>query len=96
MDTFFIKPVNPAICPRDPDTGERLAAEGEDKPVNTYWLRRQLHGEVEVVASPNGGSASDSKSAKVTSPHGGSASDSKSAKVTSPHGGSAPDSKSAK
>ena len=49
MDTFFIKPTDPASRPRDPETGERLDAAGEAKPMNSYWLRRQLAGEVERV-----------------------------------------------
>lgn len=49
MNTFFIKPTDPASRPRDPETGARLAAEGEEKPMNTYWLRRQLAGEVDVL-----------------------------------------------
>ena len=68
MDTFVIKPVNPAIRPRDPDTGARLAAEGEEKPVNTYWLRRQLAEEVEIVAPPNSSPAPNSNSAPNSNP----------------------------
>ena len=52
MDTFFIKPTDPASRPRDPQTGERLKEAGEEKPMNTYWLRRQLAGEVEVGKPP--------------------------------------------
>ena len=52
MDTFFIKPTDPASRPRDPETGQRLAEAGEEKPMNTYWLRRQMAGEVEVGKPP--------------------------------------------
>lgn len=33
---------------RDPMTMQHLAAEGEDKPANDYWLRRLLEGGVEI------------------------------------------------
>lgn len=49
MDTFFIKPTDPASRPRDPETGQRLKDAGEEKPMNSYWLRRREAGEVEVV-----------------------------------------------
>ena len=52
MMTFFIKPTDPASRPRDPQTGQRLAEDGEEKTKNTYWLRRLLAGEVEAVKPP--------------------------------------------
>jgi hypothetical protein len=56
MDTFFIKPaINPetqqTYVVMDPDnTGATLSAEGEEKPKNTYWLRRLADGGVIEVA----------------------------------------------
>lgn len=39
MKTFFIKPQK-GLTVRDPETREPLKADGEEKPRNTYWLRR--------------------------------------------------------
>lgn len=73
MNTFFIKPTDPAIRPRDPETGERLAEAGEAKPMNSYWLRRQMAGEVEVATPVSGspvsretGQGKNRKSASAT------------------------------
>ena len=65
MNTFFIKPTDPAIRPRDPETGERLAEAGEAKPMTSYWLRRQLAGEVEVAERVSG-QGKNRKSASAT------------------------------
>ncbi len=58
-----IKPTNPEQCPRDPDTKRPLStkgddgAEGEEKQETSFWIRRLLAGEVELVherAAPTG------------------------------------------
>lgn len=40
VPTFFIKPANEKLLVKDPKTREPLKATGEEKPRNTYWLRR--------------------------------------------------------
>jgi len=49
-----IKPAQPALIVRDPDTGKPLAAEGEKKPKTSYWLRRLRDGDV-VETKAKGG-----------------------------------------
>lgn len=44
--TLTIKPAKPDLIVRDPDTGQPLAADGEVKPGNSYWLRRLRDGDV--------------------------------------------------
>lgn len=43
-----VKPVQGAVV-RDPETKKLLAASGEMKPQNSYWLRRLRDGDVEEV-----------------------------------------------
>ncbi|MGR6980811.1 DUF2635 domain-containing protein [Testudinibacter sp. P27/CKL/0425] len=43
-----IKPKSGLII-RDPETLEQLAGKGEDKPRNSYWLKRLKDGDVEQV-----------------------------------------------
>ena len=64
METFFIKPSDPASRARDPETGQRLAVDGEEKPINSYWLRRQQAGEVEVAEPVSRKTASPAKRGK--------------------------------
>ena len=45
---FKIKPKAGMVI-RDPDTFEPLAAEGEDKQRNGYWLNHLKNGDVEIV-----------------------------------------------
>lgn len=56
MSNFHIKPA-PGKSVRDPRTMRLLAAKGEKKPRNTYWLRRAEAGDVLVIekAKPKGG-----------------------------------------
>ncbi len=49
-DTFIIKPATEDKV-RDPITKQHLAAEGEEKPRTTYWLRRLMAGEVVEVSN---------------------------------------------
>ena len=39
--SFFIKPSREGLIVRDPATRRPLAVEGEDKPKNAFWLRRE-------------------------------------------------------
>jgi hypothetical protein len=49
MDVF-LKPARPGLIVRDPETGAALAAGGETKPRNSYWIRRINDGDaVEVT-----------------------------------------------
>lgn len=48
-EVFKVKPTTEEIKVRDPETGAVLKAEGENKPKDTYWLRRLQEGVVEVV-----------------------------------------------
>lgn len=50
QDKIFIKPAEGRQV-RDPITKEPLAAEGDSKPRNSYWLRRVKEGDV-VISSP--------------------------------------------
>ncbi len=40
MQTFTIKPKTSGLLVRDPESRKPLKPEGEEKPRNTYWLRR--------------------------------------------------------
>lgn len=46
MDEFFIRPAVEGACLRDPVTGDPLAAAGESKARNPYWVRCLLRGDV--------------------------------------------------
>ncbi len=48
---FFIKPANDQVAVRDPKSGRALAAEGEYKPQNSYWMRRLRDKDV-IEATP--------------------------------------------
>lgn len=48
---------------RDPDTMAQLAAKGEDKPRNGYWLKRLKDGDVELI-EPKQAVASKEKGAE--------------------------------
>lgn len=50
-DQMFIAPAKTGLIVRDPVTGNPLAAAGEYKPRNSYWLRRKKDGDV-VAATP--------------------------------------------
>lgn len=45
-ETFHIKPARPDLVVCDPVTRQALAAAGEEKPRDTYWLRRLREGDV--------------------------------------------------
>lgn len=47
----MIKPA-PGVTVRDPQTAQPLAAEGENKPRSSYWLRRLKDGDVVEVKAP--------------------------------------------
>ena len=49
MNTMRIKPSRKDVVVRDPETRRPLAAKGEEKPKNTYWLRRLRDGDVVEV-----------------------------------------------
>lgn len=46
MDTFFIRPACPGADIRDPETGDRLTDEGQDKPRTPHWIGLQIRGDV--------------------------------------------------
>ncbi|NOI79237.1 DUF2635 domain-containing protein [Vibrio tubiashii] len=48
VTTFKIKPKQ-GFTVKDPKTFKPLKPEGEDKPRNTYWLRRVQDGDCTVV-----------------------------------------------
>lgn len=50
MTEFYIKPADQRLV-RDPVSGAPLNADGEYKPMNSYWLRRRKDGDV-VEAAP--------------------------------------------
>lgn len=50
-DTAFLKPAAPHLVVRDPETRQLLAADGEPKPLSTYWCRRLRDGDVVVVVA---------------------------------------------
>lgn len=45
-------PARPDVTVRDPITREALPAEGASKPLNTYWSRRLVDGDVMVAPAP--------------------------------------------
>ena len=48
MKTAILKPADGGTV-RDPDTFEKLPAEGAEKPLTSYWLRRLDQGDVILV-----------------------------------------------
>lgn len=46
MDTFFIRPACPGADIRDPETGDRLPDEGQDKPRTPHWIALQIRRDV--------------------------------------------------
>jgi hypothetical protein len=46
--TVRLLPARPDVTVRDPITREPLAAAGEAKPLDTYWSRRLVDGDVMV------------------------------------------------
>jgi Protein of unknown function (DUF2635). len=56
MNDFFLKPA-PGKSVRDPRSMKLLAAKGERKPRNSYWLRRVADGDVVVVEKKTKGKA---------------------------------------
>lgn len=48
MSKFTLKPADGKSV-RDPRTMKQLAAEGEQKPRSSYWLRRVACGDVVIV-----------------------------------------------
>ena len=53
METVFAKPVSPDLVVRHPDTGKRLDPEGETVIRSSFWLRRELDGNVELSEPPH-------------------------------------------
>ncbi len=51
-DLVYLKPTDPDAIVRDPLTRRPLAAEGEEKPLSTYWRRRLKAGEVVRASKP--------------------------------------------
>lgn len=49
--TATLKPAADLVV-RDPITRQPLAAEGEAKPLDTYWSRRLVDGDVVIVEQP--------------------------------------------
>lgn len=49
---FFIRPKGEGRIVRDPITRQPLAAAGEPKSKDSYWLRRQDDGDVEECKPP--------------------------------------------
>ena len=47
-----LKPAAASLVVRDPVTRLPLAAEGEAKPLDTYWSRRLVDGDVVIVEQP--------------------------------------------
>lgn len=56
MSEFTVKPA-PDKAVRDPRTMNLLAAKGEQKPRNAYWLRRVADGDVVVIETKKKGKA---------------------------------------
>lgn len=48
-DMLHIKPAAPDLLVLDPETGQPLAADGEYKPREMYWLRRINDGDILVI-----------------------------------------------
>jgi len=48
-ETIKIKPADPKITVRDPETRKPLATKGESKPLTPYWRRRLNDGDVVEV-----------------------------------------------
>jgi len=57
MENMFIKPARPGLIVRDPATGKALDAAGENKPRDTYWIRRKNAGDVITATPPEDASA---------------------------------------
>ena len=60
MATFKIKPTK-GLTVRDPETREPLKAAGEEKPRNTYWLRRVKDKSVTVMDAKKNTSTKESE-----------------------------------
>jgi hypothetical protein len=52
MDTFFIRPACPGADIRDPENGDRLPDEGQDKPRTPYWIALEIRGDIVVGPPP--------------------------------------------
>lgn len=50
-ESRYLKPADGRLV-RDPVTGKHLASTGEDKPRNSYWLRRLKDGDVVEAKRP--------------------------------------------
>lgn len=58
-ETAILRPAHADLVVRDPDTRKPLAADGEPKPLTTYWHRRIAEGDVVVVSAPVGAPAAE-------------------------------------
>lgn len=63
MKTAILKPAEGATV-RDPDTFEKLPAEGAEKPLTSYWLRRLEQGDVISVEPAAAGTKQKTSSEK--------------------------------
>ncbi|MBA1445879.1 MAG: DUF2635 domain-containing protein [Chromatiales bacterium] len=50
-ESHYLKPADGRLV-RDPVTSKHLASNGEDKPRNSYWLRRLKDGDVVEAKRP--------------------------------------------
>lgn len=48
-ETATLRPAQPELVVRDPETLQRLAADGETKLLSTFWQRRIAEGDVVVL-----------------------------------------------
>lgn len=55
MKQLFVKPARKGLIVRDPQTGQPLSYEGEQKPDTTYWRRRLRDGDVVAPTPAKGG-----------------------------------------
>jgi hypothetical protein len=51
-DTVHLLPASPDVTVRDPITREPLPVGGAPKPLDTYWSRRLVDGDVMVAPAP--------------------------------------------
>jgi|GEM_PF-2353791 len=63
MPTFKLKPAHKDVLVRDPDSLKPLAADGEDKPQTSYWMRRIAEGDVIDIEAQAAQQAADKKAA---------------------------------
>lgn len=67
-DTVCLLPAQPGVTVRDPITREPLPAGGAPKPLDTYWSRRLVDGDVKVAPAPTPAPALTTRRAASSSP----------------------------